>query len=52
MDLVERTLAARLRATLGEPGDLGEILEQARTRTLDPYSAAKAILDRLFPQSE
>jgi LAO/AO transport system kinase len=51
MDLVERALAARLRATLGEHGDLGEILEQAKNRTLDPHSAAKAILDRLFTPS-
>ncbi len=51
MDLVERALAARLHATLGEPGHLGEILQQAKNRTLDPHSAAKAILDRFFARS-
>jgi len=51
LDLVERALAARLRATVGEPGQLGEFLQQAKARTLDPHSAAKAILDRLFTRS-
>ncbi len=51
MDLVERALAARLRATLGEPGHLGEILQKVKDRTLDPHSAAKAILDRFFTRS-
>jgi len=51
MDLVERALAARLRATLGAPGQVGEILERARNGALDPHSAAQAILDRLLTQS-
>jgi len=49
MDLVERALAARLRATLGERAPLGEILQKAKKGTLDPHSAAKALLDQLFP---
>ncbi len=51
MDLVERALAARLRATLGERAPLGEILQKAKNGTLDPHSAAKALLDQLFPES-
>ncbi len=48
-DLVERALAARVRATLEARPVLGEILEQAKNRSLDPHAAAKAILDHLFP---
>jgi LAO/AO transport system kinase len=47
-DAVEQALAARLRATLDDDSRAGEILTQVRTGTLDPHSAATAILDRLF----
>ncbi len=48
MDLIERALTARLRAMLGEHAPLGEILNRAKTRALDPHSAAKALLDQMF----
>lgn len=49
MDLVERALVTRLHATLGKRAPLGEILMKAKARALDPHTAAKAILDQLFP---
>ncbi len=48
MDLAERAIAARLRARLGERASLGGILEQARSRALDPHSAADAIVARIL----
>ncbi len=48
-DLVEQALATRVRATLAARPVLGEILEQAKNGSLDPHTAAKAILDHLFP---
>lgn len=48
LDLVERTLAVQLREKLREQSSLSEILRQVRSGTLDPHSAAKAILDQLL----
>jgi LAO/AO transport system kinase len=48
LDLVEQALAAHLRSKLAKHTGLGEILEQAKGRTVDPHSAANAILDRLL----
>ena len=44
MELVERSVAAHVRAALAGHAELGQVLEQARTRALDPHSAAAAIL--------
>lgn len=49
LELVEQALAVHLRSKLGEHGGLGEILEGAKTRAVDPHSAANAILARLLP---
>ena len=49
MALVERALAARVRSTLGEHAALGALLQQAKDGTLDPHTAADAILAGLFP---
>jgi LAO/AO transport system kinase len=48
LDLVERALAVHLRSKLDEHTGLGEILEGAKTRAVDPHSAANAILGRLL----
>lgn len=48
LEVVERTLTARVRAKLEEHPRLGEILHQARTGALDPHSAADAILNQLL----
>jgi LAO/AO transport system kinase len=49
LELVEATLATRVRATLHDRGEPAEILAEAKRRETDPHSAAKAILDRLAP---
>ncbi|HET9000437.1 MAG TPA: methylmalonyl Co-A mutase-associated GTPase MeaB [bacterium] len=48
LDLVEQALAVHLRSKLDEHTGLGEILEGAKTRAVDPHSAANAILGRLL----
>jgi LAO/AO transport system kinase len=48
LELVDQALAVHLRSKLGGHAGLGEILEGAKTRTIDPHSAASAILDRLL----
>ena len=48
LDLVEQALAVHLRSKLDERTGLGEILEGAKTRAVDPHSAANAILGRLL----
>jgi LAO/AO transport system kinase len=48
VDLVEQALTGRLSAALRERPSLGEFLDRAKARTLDPHSAAQAILDELF----
>lgn len=48
LDLVEQALAVHLRSKLDEQTGLGEILEGAKTRAVDPHSAANAILGRLL----
>jgi LAO/AO transport system kinase len=51
LDLVERSLAARVRAALAGHTELGELLEQAKDHALDPHSAASAILAHVLEQT-
>jgi LAO/AO transport system kinase len=48
LDLVEQALAAHLRSTLGRRVELDEILEEAKAQSVDPHSAAQAILDHIL----
>jgi LAO/AO transport system kinase len=48
LDLVERDLAARVRATLREHGGMATLLDQARQHAVDPHSAAREILDHVM----
>ena len=48
LQLVDQALAVHLRSKLGGHTGLGEILEGAKTRAIDPHSAASAILGRLL----
>lgn len=51
LELVERSVAAHVRAALAEHADLGALLEQARARTLDPHSAAAALLAHVLDRT-
>ena len=51
LDLVERSVAARVRAALAGQEALGDLLEQARARALDPHSAAAAILAHVLDRT-
>jgi LAO/AO transport system kinase len=52
LDLVERGLAAHLHARLAQETALRGILDRARSRAIDPYSAARAILGRLLARAD
>ncbi len=51
LDLVERAVATHVRAALDGHAELGQLLEQARTRVLDPHSAAAAILSQVLDRT-
>ncbi len=44
LELVERSVATHVRAALAGHAELSQLVEQARTRAIDPHSAAAAIL--------
>jgi LAO/AO transport system kinase len=45
LELVDRELRARLRADVASGGRVARLLDEARSGTLDPHTAAAAILD-------